>query len=157
MRLLKTVLNQKALTLIELMISSLLLFIAFSGFLIFILNVQKQLILQDKKLALKTSTQSLFQGISANPTAYQKHYSCIKEGSTAPAGCVTEDSLLTYARLPFAVNNEGTLEPVATCVKCKNRVGYLLYYRDTDSLLKLVLRAASPTDIILNLKSFVKE
>lgn len=156
MKLLKTLLNQKAFNLIELMMSSLLIILIFSAFMTFVLNMQKQIISQDKNLALKTKLQDLFQDISSNPSEYQRYYSCIKEENSSN-GCVTEDSLLEYDDLPFALNSQNTLEPVASCAHCKNRVGYLLYASGTNSFLKLVLRASNPEGIIFNLKSFVGE
>lgn len=151
----KIVLNQKAFTLIEVIISSALLLIIFFAFLTFILNMQRQMIFQDRHLALKNVVQTLFQDISNNTSQYQRHYSCVQEAQKI--GCVTPDSLLTWDDLAFAVNPTGQLVPKAKCLTCKSRLGYLLYASGTNSVLKLVIRASNQNKILFNITSFVGE
>ncbi len=163
MNLSKIILNKKAFTLIEVMISSALLIIIFTSFMTFVLNMQRQIINQDKNLALKSVIQNFIQGISSNPSEYQRYYSCIKKtiSSSKPAtdiGCVTEASLLTYDKLAFVLTSDGSLVPKDECPSCKNRFGYLLYPSSVESFSTLVIKAASSeTKIIYQARSYVGE
>lgn len=136
--------NNKAFTLIEVMISTALLTVIFTAFISFIAIMTKQVSREDKKNILKITAENLFQDISFNYSSYQRHYEKIAATCTSP--CKQESEFLTYLKLPFTIRGKKII-PKADCPHCKTRIGYLLYGVGDQSYLTLKIKAyKSPTD-----------